>query len=79
MNFLFQCQATGGEKPLAQGTGDWAFLMQATGARHLSCGLRASGGCVMWCLLCDLQATGMEHGRCLGGQREVCPTITGGL
>ena len=44
-------QAMSGEKPLAWATGDWAFLVQATGGRALLVWAKGSGGLsVMWCL-----------------------------
>ena len=37
-------QAMGGKKPLAQGLGDWALLMQAMDGRAPLVWLRATGG-----------------------------------
>ena len=37
-------EAMGGEQPLAQDIGDQGFLVQATMAQGISCGLRAAGG-----------------------------------
>ena len=56
------------------------FLCSLRVARHLLCGLRAAGGLsVTWSLLHDIEAAEMDHGSCLGGQREAWAAITGGL
>ena len=65
-------QVTGGEKPLAQATKDWALLVQATGGQSQLVWAKGSGGLsAMWCLLHDLQAAGTDRGGHLRGQREV--------
>ena len=56
-------QAMGGEKPLAQAVGNWALLMQVTGSWiPLGWAKGSRGLSVMWCLLHDLQAAGMDSG-----------------
>ena len=53
----------GGEKPLAQAVGNWALLMQVTGSWiPLGWAKGSRGLSVMWCLLHDLQAAGMDSG-----------------
>jgi len=66
----------GGEKPLAQATGDRVLLVQAMGSWETLLWAKGSGGggvSTMWCLLCDVQAAGMDHFSCLRGQREEWP------
>ena len=64
-------QAMGCKKPLALAMRDWALLLQAMGGREPVVWAKGSMGLsAMWCLLCDLQAAGMDCGGRLGGQRE---------
>ena len=52
----------------------------AMGSRAPLLWAKGSGGLsATWCLLCDLQAAGMDHSGHLRGQREAWPATTGGL
>ena len=56
-------QATDGKKLLAQGAGDWALLVLATGGWVPLVWAKGSGRLsAMWCLLCDLQGAGKDCG-----------------
>ena len=60
--------------------GNWALLVQATGAQAplvWAKGIR--GLSARWCLLQDLQVAGTDLGSPLGGRREVWLATTGGL
>ena len=61
-------QATGGEEPLAQATGDRVFLVQGTGGQKPFVWTKGSGGlCATLCFLYDLQVAGMDYSSRLGG------------
>ena len=65
-------QAIGGEAPIAQAMGNWAPLVQAMGGwipLMWANGNRMLG--TMRCLLCDLQAVGINHSSRLRNQMWV--------